>query len=431
MLQKGYEKYKGGTFRVPELSRWHVLVTGKSLVDELRKANDSDLNFVEALIEVLHIDYTFGHEVYNNPYHTLVIHTSLTRSLGVLYPDVRDELVQASTDLIPLSDEWKTIRAFDTIMQIICRTSNRIFVGLPLCRDPEFLKLNVAFTLETVKAGMLLDLVPWFMRRFVTNLTSVETMKRRGEDMLRPVIQERLRLMAEHGEDWAEKPNDMLSWLIEKGPKDEQLIPSVTLRILIINQAAIHTSTMMFSHVLYHLAASPEYQAELREEIDRIVAEDGWNKESLAKMIKVDSFVKEIARYQGLSSNYTFSDGTFIPKGTLVSATSRAAHFDEENYDNPDAFDPWRFANMETEGSEVLRNQVVNAHPEFLTFGLGRHACPGRFFASTELKSVLANFVYTYDMKMPKEGVVPSPTWFMTNIVPSRTADVMFRKRQN
>ena len=73
--------------------------------------------------------------------------------------------------------------------------------------------------------------------------------------------------------------------------------------------------------------------------------------------------------------SHTFSDGTFIPKGTLVSATSRAAHFDEENYDNPDIFDPWRFAKMEkVDGSESLRNQFVNTHPEFLTFGLGKHA---------------------------------------------------------
>jgi len=233
----------------------------------------------------------------------------------------------------------------------------------------------------------------------------------------------------------------MLSWLIDVAPKNELQIPSVALRVLVVNFAAIHTSTMTFSHVLYHLAASPEYQAELREEVDKVVDEHGWSKESLAKMIKVDSFVKETARYQGLGSvsltrkamkDYTFSDGTFIPKGTLVSTAARAAHFDEENYDDPDSFDPWRFANMEkAEGAETLRNQFVNTHPEFLTFGLGKHACPGRFFASTELKSLLANFVYTYDMKMPNEGVVPPPTWFMTNIIPSTTADVMFRKRRN
>ena len=73
--------------------------------------------------------------------------------------------------------------------------------------------------------------------------------------------------------------------------------------------------------------------------------------------------------------DFTFSDGIFIPKGTLVSTTARAAHFDAENYDNPDVFDPWRFMRMESDGaSDRLRNQIVNTHPEFLTFGLGKHA---------------------------------------------------------
>ena len=73
--------------------------------------------------------------------------------------------------------------------------------------------------------------------------------------------------------------------------------------------------------------------------------------------------------------DFTFSDGTFIPKGTLVSATSRAVHFDEENYDNSDVFDPWRFVRMEKDSaSNTFRNQIVNTHPEFLTFGMVKHA---------------------------------------------------------
>lgn len=57
-----------------------------------------------------------------------------------------------------------------------------------------------------------------------------------------------------------------------------------------------------------------------------------------------------------------------------MSATSRAAHFDEENYTNAAAFDPWRFSDMESADSPEMRNQLVNTHPEFLTFGLGKQA---------------------------------------------------------
>ena len=73
--------------------------------------------------------------------------------------------------------------------------------------------------------------------------------------------------------------------------------------------------------------------------------------------------------------DFTFSDGTFIPKGTIISATGRATHFDRENYEHPDVFDPWRFTGM-SDGNilDDLRNQFVATRSEFLPFGYGRHA---------------------------------------------------------
>lgn len=39
----------------------------------------------------------------------------------------------------------------------------------------------------------------------------------------------------------------------------------------------------------------------MREEVETVVAQDGWSKASLQKMRKVDSFLKESQRLAGLS----------------------------------------------------------------------------------------------------------------------------------
>ncbi|KAH8103118.1 cytochrome P450 [Cristinia sonorae] len=441
LLQRGYNKYKGRAFKVPEFLRWHVMVSGETLVQELRRAADDELSVEKAVNAMIYMEHTFSREVVDNQYHVSVVRTSLTRNLGVLYPIVREELVIASHDYIRPSKEWMRIDAFQTIMKIVSRTSNRIFVGLPLCRDPEFMKLNLDFTTEVVKVALLFGAVPAFMRGLVVKLTSLERLKRRAEELLRPLIEERLRMGHECGDDWPGKPNDMLSWLIDASPKGEGQIRSVAMRIIVTNFGAIHTSSMSFAHVLYRVADSTQYQAELREEVDRVIKEYGWTKAALGKMVKVDSFIKECSRYYGVGStsltriavkDFTFSDGTFIPKGTMVSACSRAIHFDEEHYENADAFDPWRYIRPNTSGeTSSLRNHFVNTHYDFLVFGMGRHACPGRFFASVELKSMLAHFVTAYHMKSEKEGVIPSPTWVAATIVPHGSAGVMFRRRES
>lgn len=69
--------------------------------------------------------------------------------------------------------------------------------------------------------------------------------------------------------------------------------------------AAIHTTTMTLTNILYDLAAHPEYQEVLREEIARISAEEPsgqLRKKTMPKLRKLDSFIKESQRVNPLGS---------------------------------------------------------------------------------------------------------------------------------
>ena len=73
--------------------------------------------------------------------------------------------------------------------------------------------------------------------------------------------------------------------------------------------------------------------------------------------------------------DYTLSDGTFLPKGTVVQCNAVAVHHEAANYSNPTEFDGFRFANIRAvvEG-ESAKNQLVATSTEYITFGHGRHA---------------------------------------------------------
>lgn len=440
MIREGYYKYKGGVFKVPELFRWHVIVSGSKLIDELRKAPDEFLSFDEANAELLSIDLTLGPEIHYNPYHIPIIRSALTRNLGAVFPDVREELQLAFEEAIPPTDDWIKVPASDALREIVCRTSNRIFVGLPLCRNKDYQDLNIQFAVAVILDAITLQLMPAFLRSFAgKHLTMLPRSIARATKHLEPVIMERLQRVEESGPDYEGKPNDMLSWLIDEAVGDERTVPDLVLRILTVNFAAIHTSSMTFTQALYALAAHPESLAPMREEVERVIKEEGWTKAAMQKMRKVDSFMKECQRYFGLGSvaltrkamkDFTFSDGTFIPAGSIISAASVATHTNEEFYDDAQVFNPWRFSDMRSEEGEGTKHQMVSTSTEYIAFGHGRHACPGRFFAANELKGMMAHLVVTYDVKMEKEGVIPDPTWIATNCRPNDKAEVMFRRRQ-
>ncbi len=46
--------------------------------------------------------------------------------------------------------------------------------------------------------------------------------------------------------------------------------------------------------------------------------------------------------------------------------------------------------------------QFVTVTKENMSFGLGRHACPGRFFAANEIKLILARMLLEFDFSMPE-----------------------------
>ncbi|KZT08258.1 cytochrome P450 [Laetiporus sulphureus 93-53] len=442
ILQEGYTRYKDGIFKHAEFRGWHVIVTGSRLTDELRKASHDELSFEEAIVDTLAVDYTLGPNIQRNTYHVPIIRSQLTRNLASLFPDLRDEIVAAFEDEIPLKDEgWTNIPANAAITQIVCRTSNRLFVGLPKCRDPDYCELNKRFTIDFIQGAAIINLFPRLLKPIVARfLTNVPRSVDRGLKHLGPIISERFENIEKLGEKWAEKPNDLLQWLIDASRGEEHSVRALVLRMLTVNVAAIHTSSMTFTHALFYLAAYPEYVQPLREEVEAVVTQEGWSKAAMIRMRKVDSFLKEINRVTGVGAkslnrkamkDITFSDGTFIPAGTFVSAASRATHFDEGIYPDALKFNPWRFSDMRECQGESTKHHMVSTSVDYLSFGHGRHACPGRFFAVNELKALLAHVVVTYDVRLGKEGELPSSTWFGPTLVPNTKAEVMFRKRQS
>ncbi|KAH0837779.1 cytochrome P450 [Lanmaoa asiatica] len=432
--------HNGAPFKIATLYHWVVIVTKRAHVEELRNARDDELSFVEAVNEDFNSEFAMGSEIYHNPYHIAVLRSQLTRNIGVLYAELRDEIIVAFDEILDLKDnEWKSIPAFTTIQQIVCRAGNRSFVGLPLCRDPDFMALIIQYTFYTVMGGLAIGFFPKFLKPLAArSITNAPKSTRRGVGHLRPIIDERRKYLNEYGNEWDEKPNDLLSWLIDVAGPDATA-ESLTNCVLSTNLVALYTSSNAFTIALYNLAANPHYVQPLREEVEAIVEKEGWSRTSLSKMRKVDSFLKESVRMEGgetlgltrkATKDFTFSDGTFIPKGTRINAGLVALHYDDALYENPEVFDPFRFAEMGTEdGQEGAKHQFAATSPEYLAFGHGRHACPGRFFAATELKTMLAHIVTTYDLKLEDNMTRPRSLYIGSVVGANSAAKVMFRRR--
>ncbi|KAG6831013.1 hypothetical protein H0H92_013200 [Tricholoma furcatifolium] len=402
VLREGCEKYKDRAFKIPLLDRWLVVVNGEKHLETLRNGRDDVLSSWEAMREINH---TLGAQILDDPFHINVIRTTLTKNLPHLLPHIREEAAYAfEAHIGSMLDKegWTPMAVEKPLTEIVCQVGSRAFVGLPLCRNEEYRKLNIQFTTNVMAAAGAINLFPRVLKPFIGALFN--KLSRHQTIMLRllgPEIEDRKRKYKEAGIDYADKPNDMLTWVLESAtPGIEQEPNSLALRMLNLSFTSIHSTYVSLAHTVYNLAAHPLYLDILRDEIQQhlnISSESGtsysWALEDLDKCIKLDSFLKESLRLNGLGAislprkalvPLNLPDGTFLPVGTIVTCASTSVHLNEAHYDDPKNFDGLRFAKMreacissgadEDENSDV-KYRLTSAGPAFLTFGGGKHIC--------------------------------------------------------
>ncbi|KAG6856477.1 hypothetical protein H0H87_004056 [Tephrocybe sp. NHM501043] len=399
VLHDEVNKRKGEMFRVPFLDHWEVVITGKQFITELGQAPDDDL-LVSG--DIMQTEYTMGPPLFYDQYHVPIIKSTMTRNLVARFDDVYDEIVSACEDFIHgegqrNSEGWISVPAWDAVAHITARVTNRLFVGLPLCRNLDYLRLSMDWAVSVFIGAFFINFIPGILKPLSQQLVSFR--RRRyshpGKVELKRIVTERVLLDREYGVDRPDRPNDAISWFydgaVQRYPS-EIIVDDIVDRIMFLNFSAIHTSTNSLTNILYHLAEHPEiYLQPLREEASEAIAQYGWTKTALLRMVKIDSFMRESERMNGLGSllmtrkvvnpkGFTFSNGVHLPKGAVVSVANLATHRNEDHYMNANTFHGFRFSDIRDagEGIDAIHHQFYHTGTEYVPFGFGRHSCPGR-----------------------------------------------------
>lgn len=96
-----------------------------------------------------------------------------------------------------------------------------------------------------------------------------------------------------------------------------------------------------------------------------------------------------------------------IPKGWCILASLSSVHLNEENYENPYHFDPWRWEKI-----GAVANHI------FTPFGGGQRLCPGLELGRLEISIVLFHFITTYRWEAKKDEIIYFPTVKMKKKLP-------------
>ncbi|KAI9797225.1 MAG: hypothetical protein M1835_001581 [Candelina submexicana] len=469
-LEEGYRKYskQAKSFILPLWPMEPSVIVPQTSIKWLIRQRDEVVSFKAAILDRTQSHWTFmSDHIMAHDTHREVIVRYLNQKLASLIPATSHELAACFEEFWGVdTQKWNDILVFDDMMKMVARASNRVF-NKEVCRNETFFYHDVSVAQYIAIYAFLIRAAPPLIRSAFAQLLRIPLTYHhyRCSQYLQPIVKQRLADIGRKQQDETfvyEEPNEFLSWIVSDAyarndPLD--LDPTmITYRMLVMNFAAIYPSSITITNVLLNLFSSaPEkgFVEGIREEATRILADGNgmFTKAGLDKMVRTDSAIRESMRLSSLTSKgldrtivakegLTMEDGVFLPQGTKVGTALYSIHRDESFYTNANKYDAFRFSRPLEEAKQDL--SVIEAAPAlgdmpqnapltqtsdtFLEFGHGRHACPGRFFASVQLKLLIASLVLNYDVK--PLATRPENTWIADYGFPPRKATLQVRRRK-
>jgi cytochrome P450 len=270
-------------------------------------------------------------------------------------------------------------------------------------------------------------------------------LRARAKAILAPVLSAQLEAKANNLPPPEKTRDTLASWMMKYLAPRHTNVESLVRHQLSFSFAAIHTTTHTVYNILFDLAAMPEYQHELREELKSVLKGCGGEltQGDLIKLRKMDSFMRESQRFNPTNAvapmrltvePLTLSTGQVIPPGTPLGFFAMSINQSNSLYKYPPAevFDGYRFARMREEKEHENKHQFGCTGPaESFNFGHGIHACPGRFLAAAEIKVMLAHVLQNYDLKLGNGEARPvssvDEVWYTVDT----GASLLLRSRSN
>lgn len=239
--------------------------------------------------------------------------------------------------------EWHDFPLKPTILELVAQLSSRVFLGDKICRDPDWLRITIAYTLDAFQATEELRTWPDFLRpfvaRFLKSCSRVRTDLREAREIITPVLEARRKskeAASIKGEAVA-RYNDAMEWMEQtsKGrPYDHAAVQ------LTFSLSAIHTTSDMMTQAIYDLCNRQELIQALRKEIIDVISAEGWKKTAMYKLQLMDSFLKESQRMKpinmGRSSNITTKVAwlLILIQSSVHATTGRRKHSAQRRYQN-------------------------------------------------------------------------------------------------
>jgi hypothetical protein len=191
------------------------------VLNEIRFLPSDQVSLRKEVYKKLHGRYTsLG---LDHPEGIAAIKLDLTANIGRMLPALQEESIYAlNREFGNIGQEWTQVAVYPRLLQLAALVNGRMFVGLPLARDQDWIDLNIKYTLDVVSTVRAVGKIrPMFRRIQAPLLPEVKHLaayKKRAEVILRPHIAATIEAKKEMD---GKKDNDklkfnLIAWMLDQ-----------------------------------------------------------------------------------------------------------------------------------------------------------------------------------------------------------------------
>lgn len=304
------------------------------------------------------------------------------------------------------------------LLSIVARYSARAFVGKELCDDQNLMDAfenSVTDIGKEMTPGLFRVIFPTFNKYYMKLVYPSAVSITKHRSLIKTALQGEIERKKSNPSEFKET-SGIFAYILEEHPVeiDDDFLESITTIILIFIFVGVHTTSMAATQVIYQLIKHPEYIEELLQEQKDIIGDkdtSSYTPAAYRQMVKLDSFIRETMRTRNTGiglphKNITQNDivlksGAIIHPGESVYINMYHIHMDESNQhmENTEEFQGFRFVGKD--------KTVTKPSNDFMSFGIGRNACPGRWFAIQQIMGIVSFFITNYHMSAASEIFIP------------------------
>ncbi|KAK4171000.1 cytochrome P450 [Triangularia setosa] len=476
MIQEAFTKANGKPFEVISQETRHIFVSSATDIKQLLSSPSDDLSFYAAARYLAQPQYTMhnfnwldqegvtaiGKAKSEGGGFTRAVRVCLTNNLSRVLPELGAMVEKEVKKMLhehKMIDSLRTSPIHEMITRLVVLCNIRAIFGAELAKNEVFVKAAQSYIEQTILGSEAIRIMPhWFQPVIGRIVPRWMTAQHVVYSTLLPIVQARLK---ERELPLAEQTQhaDCIQWVVDcstslgqqKGQYGGIGAERAVHELMAIWFGSVHAVAAVVTFAVEDLCLHPEYIAPLRQEINAHF--EGFKIAGQPSGLPLlDSFIKESARLapnEALSTrraalkSFSFTDSSnnnwHLAKGDWICTPLWAMNMSDKIYTDPEQFDGFRFAPPEvlraisesspkTKPAQSKPGKIYDTDFEWLMFGIGKQACPGRFYATATFKLIIATIVRKYDVRMVEPGA--KRWWTMESALVPREVGVVFTERE-